>query len=44
MKRLLVMGVVGCVKTVDKTKTVERGGLTYAVNSETPFTGVAFKK
>jgi len=48
MKRLLglllVLGVVGCGKTVNKTKTVERGGLTYEINSETPFTGVAVNK
>ena len=46
MKRLLglllVMGMVGCgeVKTVDVSKTVERGGLRYEINSETPFTGI----
>ena len=47
MKRLLgllglLLGMVGCgeVKTVDVSKTVERGGLRYEINSETPFTGV----
>ena len=55
MKRLLglllVMGMVGCgevktgeVKTVDISKTVERGGLRYEINSETPFTGVGVEK
>ena len=28
------------VQTVDISKTVERGGLRYEINSETPFTGV----
>ena len=29
---------------VDSSKLVERGGLTYEVNSETPFTGISFTK
>ena len=32
------------VQTVDISKTVERGGLRYEINSETPFTGVAVDK
>ena len=32
------------VQTVDLSRTVERGGLRYEVNSETPFTGVAVDK
>jgi len=50
MKRLLglllVVGMVGCgeVKTVDISKTVERGGLRYEIYSETPFTGVVVAK
>ena len=51
MKRLLglllVMGMVGCgeeIKTVDASATVERDGLTYEINSETPFTGVVAHK
>ena len=44
MKRLLglllVMGMVGCGgKTVDASKLVERDGLMYEGDSETPFTG-----
>ena len=44
MKRLLglllVLGMVGCgQKTVDASKTVDRDGLVYEANSETPFTG-----
>ena len=45
MKRLLglllVMGMVGCGRTVDDSKWVVRDGLMYEANSETPFTGVA---
>ena len=48
MKRLLglllVMGMVGCGKTVDFSKLVERDGLWYEGDSETPFTGVAVDK
>ena len=48
MKRLLglllVMGMVGCGKTVDPSKLVLRDGLMYEGDSETPFTGVAVKK
>ncbi len=45
MKRLLlVMGIVGCGQTVDLSKLVDRGGLRYEINSETPFTGVAVYK
>ena len=46
MKRLLglllVMGMVGCGG--DAPKLVERDGLFYQVNSETPFTGAAVSK
>ena len=45
MKRLLglllVIGMVGCGETVDAPKLVDRGGLRYEGDSETPFTGVA---
>ncbi len=44
MKRLLVMGMVGCGRTVDESKLVERDGLAYEGDSETPFTGVSVKK
>ena len=48
MKRLLglllVMGMVGCGKTVDPSKLVLRDGLMYEGDSETPFTGVAVDK
>ena len=45
MKRLLlVMGMVGCGRTVDKSKLVERDGLAYEGDSETPFTGVLVEK
>ena len=48
MKRLLglllVMGMVGCGKTVDFSKLVERDGLMYEGDSETPFTGVMVDK
>ena len=48
MKRLLglllVMGLVGCGKTVDFSKLVERDGLMYEGDSETPFTGVVVRK
>ena len=48
MKRLLglllVMGMVGCGTTVDSSKLVRRGGLTYEGDGETPFTGVARSK
>ena len=33
-----------CPKTVDKSRTVEREGLTYEVNSQTPFTGYTVTK
>ena len=33
-----------CPKTVDVDRTVERGGLTYEVNSQTPFTGYTVTK
>ena len=43
MKRLLglllVMGMVGCGGSVDGSKFVERDGLWYEGDSETPFTG-----
>ena len=32
------------VQTVDASELVPKGGLTYEVNSETPFTGVAIAK
>ena len=32
------------VQAVDISKTVERGGLRYEINSETPFTGVSVEK
>ena len=48
MKRLLglllVMGMVGCGKTVDASKLVERDGLMYEGDSETPFTGTVVSK
>ena len=48
MKRLLglllVMGMVGCGKTVDGSKVVVRDGLVYEINSETPFTGDVVSK
>ena len=48
MKRLLglllVMGMVGCGQTVDASKLVQRDGLTYEGDSETPFTGVVVSK
>ncbi len=50
MKRLLglllAMGMVGCGggKTVDFSKLVERDGLWYEGDSETPFTGVVVRK
>ena len=49
MKRLLglllVMGMVGCGKTVDASKLVKRNDrLTYEGDSETPFTGVGVRK
>ncbi len=48
MKRLLglllVMGMVGCGGTVDFSKLVERDGLMYEGDSETPFTGVMVAK
>ena len=49
MKRLLglllVLGMVGCgQKTVDASKTVDRDGLVYEANSETPFTGIEVHK
>ena len=48
MKRLLglllVMGMVGCGRTVDAPKLVERDGLTYEGDSETPFTGISVNK
>ena len=48
MKRLLglllVMGMVGCGGGVDGRKLVERDGLAYEGDSETPFTGVAVVK
>ena len=48
MKRLLglllVMGMVGCGGSVDASKLVNRDGLMYEGDSETPFTGVAVEK
>ena len=50
MKRLLglllVMGMVGCGggKIVDRSKLVNRDGLMYEGDSETPFTGVVVAK
>ena len=48
MKRLLglllVVGMVGCGETVDAAKLVERGGLMYEGDSETPLTGVVVSK
>ena len=48
MKRLLGlllgMGMVGCGGGVDGRKLVERDGLAYEGDSETPFTGVAVGK
>ena len=45
MKRLLglllVMGMGGCGGSVDASKLVNRDGLMYEGDSETPFTGVA---
>ena len=34
-----LMLVVGCSKTIDVDKLVERGGLLYEVNSDKPFSG-----
>ena len=46
MKRLLglLLGMVGCGGTVDELKLVERDGLAYEGDSETPFTGVSVEK
>ena len=34
-----LMLIVGCSKTIDVDKLVERGGLLYEVNSDKPFSG-----
>ncbi len=40
-----VLAVAGCgKKVVEGDKTVERGGLLYEINSETPFTGIVIGK
>ncbi|MEE3372652.1 MAG: toxin-antitoxin system YwqK family antitoxin [Planctomycetota bacterium] len=48
MKRLLglllVMGMVGCGKTVPVSELVRKDGLMYVGDSKTPFTGVAVDK
>jgi hypothetical protein len=35
----VLMLIVGCSKTIDVDKLVERGGLLYEVNSDKPFSG-----
>ena len=37
-----LMLIVGCSKTIDVDKLVERGGLLYEVNSDKPYSGPAF--
>jgi len=37
-----LMLIVGCSKTIDVDKLVERGGLHYEVNSDKPFSGEVF--
>ncbi len=46
MKRLLglLLVMVGCGESVDASKLVERGGLTYVGDSKTPYTGVSVWK
>ena len=37
----MLIAIGGCSKEVPEVQLVERGGLTYEVNSQTPFTGSA---
>ena len=37
-----LMLIVGCSKTIDVDKLVERGGLLYEVNSDKPYSGPVF--
>ena len=36
---LMVFGMVGCSKEIPSDQLVERQGITYEVNSQTPFSG-----
>ena len=36
---LILLLIVGCSKTIDVDKLVERGGLYYEINSDKPFSG-----
>jgi len=36
---LMVFGIVGCSKEIPSDQLVERNGITYEVNSQTPFSG-----